>query len=84
MAALNSYIHRLTMFPLTPDAYNKEVSIVKQLATDNKLSVDVDDSIRRKTIKVALQRVTTLNPPYEQKGRELSVFLISPLSPLRL
>ena len=55
--ALNSYD------PPLPQNISKEVSILKHLAKVDMINIDVENMIRRKLIKVTLNRTTILTPP---------------------
>ena len=69
VAAFNSFIHRMVSLPLSPSAFAKEASILRQLAHSNSININIDGFIRRKMVKVALSRTTTFTPSRTNKRK---------------
>jgi hypothetical protein len=70
LAAFNSLVHRLTNIPLSRNAFQKELSIIKHLALVNEVNIDVGRMVSRKLIKKCLDSTTSLPREVKQKSRE--------------
>ena len=69
------FMNRLVTTPLTPVAFKREVSIIKYIAKRNCIRIDLDNMIRRKSVKFALSSTTNLAPLSRQKLRAKTVSL---------
>lgn len=63
IAGLNSMIHRLATVPLSDEAFMREVSTIKHIASKNCIMVDIDGMIRKKIVGLTLKSISTLNTP---------------------
>jgi len=59
-AAYYAMIHRLVWVPLSPDAFQHEVDIIRHLASINHINLNIDNLVRRKLITRALDTSTSL------------------------
>ena len=67
MAAYNSMIHRLLNIPMSESDYKKEISLIKQIATNNNYNPDIIDKIiQKKKYKKAISLVYPLQKDYKQ------------------
>ena len=67
---------------LGPFAFNKKVYIIKYLARKNEIRLNLDDMIRKKKVKKALSRTTSMVPSLSIKRKGKTVLL--PYLPLSL
>lgn len=78
-AAFNSMIHRLNTFPLEPDAYEKELQYIKNIAASNGYNEILVDNINKKhRNKVAKQMKTTLTPIEKSETKKWSKITYHP------
>lgn len=80
-AAFNCMIHRLISVPLSSHEFQKELSIIKHLANVNRVKINIDNIVRRKLVKKALDATTSLPRTLSSK-RKLKWIRIPYLGPL--
>lgn len=67
-AAYHSMVHRLLKIPMTPENYNKELNIIKQIAVANGFDIKlINNLIKKKNKKLAIAQTFPIEKEQEQK-----------------